>query len=233
MSNDKGLFHAPKEYPEPPKNMWYEVPETKPAVYERPKAIFPWEHNQATRKATRVFLDDFPAEPGPIYIEESTISLPQREEPNAPQTQSPQSEVTTPTIKVTSHDPWDSFPRTNAWDSNNSIEQYVRALKGAQSKRIVQIVHHGGTSSPPKRRESLILTDFPTEVERPSLPVTPAPATRPTFWGTERNEAGQLPAAEGVPEQADWVSPKGVRPSIFERSCPDRLLRLRIKRWVV
>lgn len=49
------------------------------------------------------------------------------------------------------------------------------------------------------------LTDFPTELERPSLPVTPAPIRRPSFWGEERDEQGELPAAEGVPSQEDWV----------------------------
>jgi len=50
------------------------------------------------------------------------------------------------------------------------------------------------------------LTDFPTEFERPSLPVTPAPR-RPSFWGEERaDEEGELPTAEGVPKQQDWVS---------------------------
>jgi len=58
--------------------------------------------------------------------------------------------------------------------------------------------------SPSGRRESLILTDFPTADDRPSLPVTPAPIRRPTFWGEERDEAGELPGAEGVPDQAEW-----------------------------
>jgi len=48
------------------------------------------------------------------------------------------------------------------------------------------------------------LTDFPTEFERPSLPVTPAPVRRPSFWGDERDDDGELPAAEGVPAQAEW-----------------------------
>ena len=48
------------------------------------------------------------------------------------------------------------------------------------------------------------LTDFPTEIERPSLPVTPAPVRRPSFWGSERDAAGDLPGAEGVPDQSAW-----------------------------
>ena len=30
---------------------------------------------------------------------------------------------------------------------------------------------------------------------------------RPTFWGKERDNQGDLPSADGVPDQADWVSP--------------------------
>lgn len=48
------------------------------------------------------------------------------------------------------------------------------------------------------------LTDFPTEIERPSLPVTPAPVRRPSFWGAERDARGDLPGAEGVPSQSEW-----------------------------
>ena len=55
-----------------------------------------------------------------------------------------------------------------------------------------------------QRRPSMKLTDFPTEFERPSLPVTPAPMHRPSFWGSERDAAGDLPGAEGVPDQSAW-----------------------------
>ena len=56
-----------------------------------------------------------------------------------------------------------------------------------------------------ERRESLILTDFPTAIERPSLPVTPAPIRRATFWSGEKEGEDQMPPAEGVPSQDDWV----------------------------
>ena len=55
-----------------------------------------------------------------------------------------------------------------------------------------------------QRRPSMKLTDFPSEIERPSLPVTPAPVRRPSFWSAERDDAGELPGAEGVPEQSEW-----------------------------
>jgi len=50
----------------------------------------------------------------------------------------------------------------------------------------------------------LKLTDFPSADDRPSLPVTPAPIRRPTFWGAERDGEGELPGAEGVPVQSEW-----------------------------
>ncbi|KAK0875524.1 glycogenin glucosyltransferase [Friedmanniomyces endolithicus] len=67
-----------------------------------------------------------------------------------------------------------------------------------------------------ERRASLLLTDFPTASERPSLPVTPAPRRRESFWGMEGEMGGgsgggegggrdgELAGAEGVPEQSDW-----------------------------
>lgn len=60
------------------------------------------------------------------------------------------------------------------------------------------------------RRASLILTDFPSSVERPSLPVTPAPRPRMVApWGIEGGEGkGKgVVEAEGVPDQAEWVCP--------------------------
>jgi glycogenin glucosyltransferase len=142
-------------------------------------------------------------------------------------------EPTTPSIKVNDRTPWDAFGAVNknAWDEVSGIENYVRALTAFQKNRgKVQVLQHSPTSlsvrtqehvlSPTnepnpeelvekvaKRRESLLLTDFPSAIERPSLPVTPAPVRRSTFWGPERDEEGELPPAEGVPDQADWVCP--------------------------
>lgn len=121
----------------------------------------------------------------------------------------------TPSIKVTSDDPWSSFESRNAWDQVTGIDRYVRALN-KRNKSISgtsrpsasdAVVSPAGdvTQTPFERRESLILTDFPSEIDRPSLPVTPAPMRRPMFWGEERDQSGKLPSAEGVPDQADWV----------------------------
>ena len=71
-------------------------------------------------------------------------------------------------------------------------------------------------ASSTQRRGSKV-TDFPTEAERPSLPVTPAPIRRPKNWGSggpnfaagghgdDGDDEKLLPAADGVPQQVDWV----------------------------
>lgn len=63
------------------------------------------------------------------------------------------------------------------------------------------------------------MTDFPSEDDRPSLPVTPAPIRRPKFWGggapgiglEDEEDDERLPTAEGVPGQSDWVCVHGLR----------------------
>ena len=194
MSEDRKLFQPPASYPEPPKGMYYEVPTTPPAP-QRPKQIFPWEARQP--KAKRVFPDDPPS---------VTASSPE----------SP----ATPTIQVTSSEPFANYSMSNAWDEMPEIERYVANLPHHRRSK-VQVNHDTTTSNssrdqvlspttedPPsgtqRRRPSMKLTDFPTEVERPSLPVTPAAVRRPSFWGKERDAAGDLPPAEGVPEQSEW-----------------------------
>ena len=47
-------------------------------------------------------------------------------------------------------------------------------------------------------------SDFPTEDDRPSLPVTPAPVRR-SFWDQGARGADEYPVAEGVPDQEEWV----------------------------
>ena len=194
MSSDKTPFKAPEKYPEPPKGMYYEVPKTP--TYQRPAPIFPWEKDQP--KPSRVFAED-----NEIVRPSSSASTitEERDEPVTPRT---------PTVSVTTTDPWSSFnSRGNAWDDIPEIERYIGALQKNRKGNIQVLQGYGmavpQVSSPGGRRPSMRLTDFPTELERPSLPVTPAPVRRPSFWGDERDEEGELPAAEGVPTQEDWV----------------------------
>ena len=107
-------------------------------------------------------------------------------------------------------------PYINAWDDVPEIERYVQAF--TQYRRgPIQVL------SPPtesQRRPSMKLTDFPSEIERPSLPVTPAPIRRPTFWGEERYGSGEFPPAEGVPTQEEWVRRFSSYPSLQFQSRP-------------
>ncbi|CAD0083859.1 unnamed protein product [Aureobasidium vineae] len=199
FNQDKDFFRPPRTYPEPPKDMWYEVPKTKPdPPTAKPKPVFPWEERQ-TSAPTRRFIEDLDS---PDSTPQPGVTI-----PSADFTASSNSPVT-PVIKVTTDDPWQNFSQSsrNAWDDVVGIDTYIRYLNESQAKGRKSSVHakSPATNTPFERRESLILTDFPSEIDRPSLPVTPAPIRRSNFWGSERNNNGQLPSAEGVPEQADW-----------------------------
>ncbi|RMZ89279.1 hypothetical protein DV736_g3498, partial [Chaetothyriales sp. CBS 134916] len=202
MSTETKLFQPPTHYPEPPKDMWYQVPD-KPKESERPKQIFPWE--TAAPKATRVFPEPrLPAVPEPssvavLGLGSETLHSTSESDVSAGQpTRSPPS------------DPWAAFElRTNAWDDLPEIESYMQRFQRPRKAGVQVLRQTPATSTttalPRDRKPSLKLTDFPSEVERPSLPVTPAPIRRPTFWGAERDEDSNLPAAEGVPKQEEWV----------------------------
>lgn len=115
---------------------------------------------------------------------------------------------------------WSSFTLANAWDDVPGISRYVERSRGHRRGKSSQVSIQAPKAedvpeTSAKKKASfhgLKLTDFPTEVERPSLPVTPAPIRRPSFWGdegqeSESNDAPQnVPKAEGVPAQAEWVS---------------------------
>lgn len=280
MSASKQLFEPPTQYPEPPKDMWYDLPQTKPAPSAPPKAIFPWEERPIP-KATRVFPRSRepspppPAEPEAIQSAGSTSHAPaisaagthekQRREsltraiteafeqparqtsPSrhvfpwearapkptryfapeyVPQSSPPNrratiedtkdlvfglSEATTPKPP---DNPWDAFAQqTNKWDEDPEIARFVESFN--KPRRVpVQVVHTSQPSTPgaeplpaKQRRISLKLTDFPTEVERPSLPVTPAPirTSRSNYFGVSEERKAELPVAQGVPRQEEWV----------------------------
>ncbi|KAL6863211.1 glycogenin glucosyltransferase [Amphichorda felina] len=110
----------------------------------------------------------------------------------------------------------------NAWDEVPEIGRYVEGLqrhrRGKSQGSTADIPSPLGVGSPRSgRKPGLKLTDFPSETERPSLPVTPAPIARPSFWGHDEAEAAAfesreaLPAAEGVPAQSEWVCVHGRR----------------------
>ncbi|KAK2767483.1 glycogenin glucosyltransferase [Arachnomyces sp. PD_36] len=209
MSRDTKLFQPPESYPEAPKDMYYDVPPAPP-VAEKLRPIFPWE--EYAPKPTRVFPDeprDFfqvaePTSEEATGLSVSGSSFPRKED----------DENLTPTKPQSSVDPWESYTLANAWDEVPAIEKYVQAIHKSRKAK-AQVIFGTGTGAQassslaedPIRRPSMKITDFPTEIERPSLPVTPAPMRRSSFWGSEQQEdesAEQLPAAEGVPKQEEW-----------------------------
>ena len=165
--------------------MWYNVPAEKPKIEEKLPPIFPWEEREVP-KPTRKFVEDeplppplpkrpnssrefsgpdvMPERPGPGTIEQAALN-------NAMNNQVP------------------FEAGKNAWDEISGIENYVRALTVSQRNRgKVQVLQNVSPPQPEqthilsptnepdpqeliekvqKRRESLILTDFPTAVERP------------------------------------------------------------------
>ncbi|KAK3070777.1 glycogenin glucosyltransferase [Teratosphaeriaceae sp. CCFEE 6253] len=238
FSSDPQPFKAPAKYPEPPRDMWYEVPQSKPKPLP---AIFPWEERrekEGTRVA-RVFAQEEPLVISPsrpqaveddeddfLGGDELAVTADDEEQRSELDPQDP--------MLKKSGVGWDAFGASNrnAWDEVSGIEDYVRALTAFQkNKGAVQVIHPPSQplartqqtqqhilspSNEPdpvelvekirQRRESLLLTDFPSASDRPSLSVTPAPRRRASFWGSDREEEGDsgLLPADGVPEQRDW-----------------------------
>ncbi|KAI8627726.1 glycosyltransferase family 8 protein [Xylariaceae sp. FL1651] len=238
MSKSSAPFVAPQRYPSPPRGMWYEVPEKTPtAPSEPPKAIFPWETHRP--RPSRVFIDEQPQDTQ--RLEGTNVGMPASEQwplpgaqPSAESSmietsmQEPKSEPVTPitpTIHITPSDPWTSYTRTNAWDDIPEIERYVDSMQRHRRKRslkspgVIELPSPGdGADELAWRRRGSKLTDFPSEAERPSLPVTPAPIRRPKFWGgggpgigDSDDDDPRLPRAEGVPGQSEWVCVHGKR----------------------
>ena len=226
FSADANPYRPPAAFPEPPRDLHYG---SQPKTEEKLPPIFPWEEREVP-KPTRRFVEDEPA-PAPPEAE------PELDFAGADELEVQSNERTpitpvTPVLKSNGQLPLQAMGAStkNAWDADKGIDEYVRALEDFQRNRdkVQEQRNHGvlhyeqqhilsPTNEPDpqtlidqvqKRRESLILTDFPSAVERPSLPVTPAPIRRPSFWGAERDDHGELPPAEGVPSQVDWVCPK-------------------------
>lgn len=235
MSSDPAPFVAPERYPSPPKDMWYEVPKERPAPFHaKPKAVFPWESHQP--RPTRVFpqperYEEPEIAPAPASHHEhtsadsraragtATSSSSTGEEASEPST--PRAPASRDSLSATS-DIWSSFPRTNAWDDVPEINRYVDAIeKHRRTRSRGSAVNPGGGPFAElgigwERRGSKV-TQFPSADDRPSLPVTPAPIRRSRHWGSGGPGSGgygegdeQLPGAEGVPTQSDWVCVHGI-----------------------
>lgn len=188
--------------------MWFEIP-AKPEP--KPTTVFPWESHAP--KPTRVF-----AEEAPVRLMETPV-IPEEPEqhslPSEPALPGPSSSYTRVPFEP-SAESWQTYTRSNAWDEDPEIQRYIETIQARRTKS--QVASPGAHSNSPGKspptlgsRPSTKITDFPTEVERPSLPVTPAPIHR-TSYGDEASGTAALPAAEGVPSQEEWV---GVTVDVF------------------
>lgn len=203
--------------------MWYEVPKEPPApASQPPPEIFPWERHRPAPMRSFVEVPSESPGPGPTSGQEWSEHAGELSTLDSvtPENQSEPSTPATPTVtKMPPADPWSSFPRVNAWDEVPEIERYVEGLQGHRRNKSkgspARLGLAGLGERSGLRMRGLKLTDFPSEADRPSLPVTPAPIRRPSFWtggpGTgEGEEPRRLPEAEGVPAQSEWVCVHGV-----------------------
>ncbi|OJJ39449.1 hypothetical protein ASPWEDRAFT_374537 [Aspergillus wentii DTO 134E9] len=206
MSEDTQLFQPPASYPEAPKNMYYQVPATKPEP-TKIAPVFPWEG--IAPKPTRVFPDD---EQSSVSTTTRPYSPPSTRDDTGPSVgswTSWASEEQAPT------ESWENYTRSNAWDEVPEIQRYIQSIQ--QPRRAKTQVLSGSPGGAPIQETFSYdtsghrITDFPSEVDRPSLPVTPAPIRRSTFWD-QGEESTELPAARGVPDQEDWV---GITVDVF------------------
>jgi glycogenin glucosyltransferase len=198
--------------------MYYQVPTTKPEPHKH-STVFPWE--QHAPKPTRVFAE----EPAPEEIHQDAqephqgtqqeVPRESEESPAEPQNQlfqpnepPPSGPLYTRVPYAPSASSYQTYNRSNAWDEDPEIQRYIETVQQARRAK-TQVVSPGSEHSSPSEtsRPSTKITDFPTEVERPSLPVTPAPIHR-----TLSESSDALPSAEDVPNQEDWV---GVTVDVF------------------
>ncbi|KAI5867141.1 glycosyltransferase family 8 protein [Durotheca rogersii] len=198
-----------------PSDSWYHPPAAR--------MIFPWEAHRSP--PSRVFDDD------PVWTEEEEVEEEESgaEDPGTPtgEMRSPSllgesysvetstvgqnTEPTTPTTPShnMSSESWSSFTLTNAWDEVPEIERYVDAMQKYRRMRSAK-----GFSELPNKA-----TEFPSDIERPSLPVTPVPTRRPPqFWfgpvaGSGSADQKTPPAAKGVPAQNEWLEKLSGQPT--------------------
>lgn len=181
-------------------------PSAPPLPPPPPRHVFPWESRAP--KATRVFPQE--NVPGPPPNTAQTLI-----DPPPPSASEVAAALNKSTPSPSAPDnPWDTFAQqTNKWDEDPEIARFMESFNRPRRAQ-VHVLHDtrshsdDGQGPPParERRTSVKLTDFPTEVERPSLPVTPAPIRRPSEVGPEdQDNQSVLPIARGVPRQDEWV----------------------------
>lgn len=179
----------------------------------KPTYTFPFEEHSERPAVTRVWADDHANEPlhaRPAHIHplDRKDSIAQ-EDPSSTDSEVPIA---------------DAFKQSaiNAWDEVAAIVGHVRGYQQSQTRREKGKPRFtvGELEEIVDRRGSTLITEFPSEIERPSLPVTPAPRPK-SFWGNEGEGETTLPAAEGVPDQSSWVCPNcgfsSVRDEDFRR----------------
>lgn len=215
--------------------MWYEVPQEAPSSTNTPRHIFPWEKHQPA--PSRSFVEAAPPETAGLFEEDQISSEQEQATAKEDQASSEPTETQHGATAVSaradhgaghissassSGNPWNSFTQSNAWDEVPGIGRYV---EGLQRHRRAKIRPKAGLSDVPAKPSAGVVflqmpramrvTDFPTEVERPSLPVTPAPIRRPSHWGEDKGDdddvarSHSLPVAVGVPLQSEWVCVHG------------------------
>ncbi|KAL6788452.1 glycosyltransferase family 8 protein [Trichoderma sp. SZMC 28012] len=168
---------------------------------QTPRQIFPWEANQP--KATRSFYGDEPelqpqgaSRSGPTAAKSTGRSSVTKSPPKSPVSKASDNKSEAGTAS------WTTYSRGNAWDEVPGISKYADAVE--KRHRSSSRGKEGEENDDEDDEQEEIqrpfkVTDFPTEAERPSLPVTPAPVPR------GRDAAGKaLPEAVGVPSQSEW-----------------------------
>ncbi|WEW55316.1 glycogenin glucosyltransferase [Emydomyces testavorans] len=187
MSQSTQLFQPPKSYPEAPKDMYYELPPKSPALGAL-APVFPWE-GQAPAPS-RVFFNETRDTAEVAHPEKTSLS-------EADRRYSVEMELVAPKPSTSV---WESYTRTNAWDELPEIQRYMQSLRKPSSGK-VQVVSGSGSD---RKESSSRLIDFPSEIERPSLPVTPAPIQRGSYQTGDNEDTEVLQGAEGVPKQEEW-----------------------------
>ncbi|UKZ58008.1 hypothetical protein TrVGV298_011869 [Trichoderma virens] len=168
---------------------------------QTPRQIFPWEANQP--KATRSFYGDEPelqpqgaSRSGPTAAKSTGRSSVTKSPPKSPVSRTSDNKSEAGTAS------WTTYSRGNAWDDVPGISKYADAVEKRHRSSSRGKEGENDEDEEDEQEESrrpFKVTDFPSEKERPSLPVTPAPVPR------GRDATGKaLPAAEGVPSQAEW-----------------------------